>query len=410
MEQEIEIKIKERADKTTLGLMLVTIPIWFIWILFDYLFSPENLILFMSIRIVFGVYTAFCAWCLYKSKLRTDVSQYLLIFPPLATVSFMFNIVSENSLFEYYLGGTLVLIVAFLFLIVPLKRSVTIGLFALLTIVLFRGIFPNNSFILQLQNGGFLYASVTLFGIGVSNVRYRRIIQEIKNEILLEKANKKLELQKKELEEKNDLLSNSLKEKEFLLKEVHHRVKNNLQIITSLIKLQEDKVNVQNSTEILQHIQDRIRTMAIIHECLYKSGNFKNIHFREYVNELVNYYKDVYSLTENNISVSTDIADLSLETDKLIPCGLILNEAITNSIKHAFNHSSGKIFVTFNCINGENVLCINDNGMGFNKEDSQQLNHSLGLRLIKGLTQQLKGNCAIKSEIKKGTDIIIKFS
>jgi PAS domain S-box-containing protein len=183
----------------------------------------------------------------------------------------------------------------------------------------------------------------------------------------------------------------SLKEKELLLRELHHRVKNNLQIILSLINLQSNGIKDQEDLEIFRESQSRVKSMAIIHEKLYQSADFASINFEEYIQSLVSYLISYYS--SEMIEVEIDVEKgIILNMDTAVPCGLIINELITNSIKHAFKGlKSGKIYIKLQSDDGCFTLIVGDNGIGFPADVDVKNPQKLGLQLVKSLTDQLEG-------------------
>lgn len=205
-----------------------------------------------------------------------------------------------------------------------------------------------------------------------------------------------------------DKLNKSLKEKDVLLKEIHHRVKNNLQIVSSLLSLQSRHLTDTDSVEIFNESQSRIKSMALIHEKLYQTGDLTRINLSEYANELV---FDLF----RSYSVNTYLVDHEIESEKVlldintaIPCGLIINELVTNCIKHAFpDNREGEIKIEIRCDDEYFVLSVADNGAGLPEDlDINQLK-TLGLQLVTSLTKQLEGT--IELERKSGTSFKIRF-
>ncbi|MBW4641695.1 MAG: PAS domain-containing protein [Goleter apudmare HA4340-LM2] len=188
-------------------------------------------------------------------------------------------------------------------------------------------------------------------------------------------------------------LKSSLKDKEVLLKEIHHRVKNNLQIISSLLRLQAKCINDEKAFDILQDSQHRVRAMAIIHENLYQSNNLAKIEIFDYIHKLTSNLISSYA-NHQDIKIHLNIDKSSLKIDTAIPCGLIINELISNAIKHAFiNSNRGDIYVSFLDLNhGKYSLNVSDNGVGFQREIEFYKNQSLGLQLVWNLVEQLEGN------------------
>jgi two-component sensor histidine kinase len=200
------------------------------------------------------------------------------------------------------------------------------------------------------------------------------------------------------LEEKNKEISQNLRDREILLKEVHHRVKNNLQIVSSLLRLQHKFGDDKSSVEILQEVQNKIQAMAIIHERLYKTDDLSMINFQTYLDSLLNYFRTSYDLPEQNITISSAVDTINLDMDYLVPCGLIVNEIIANSIKYAFvEDTSGHISIEASSDEDSCILIIKDTGVGFPEDFKIESSQSLGMQLIQGLTKQIKGTVALTS-------------
>jgi two-component sensor histidine kinase len=196
----------------------------------------------------------------------------------------------------------------------------------------------------------------------------------------------------------------SLKEKEVLLQEIHHRVKNNMQIISSILKLQSSVIKNKRALEIFKSSQSRIKSMALIHEKLYKSKDFTRIDFSNYVQSLSNDLFRVYGINQDVVKLNIDIKDVLLDINTAIPCGLIINELVSNSLKHAFpDGRKGKIKIAMFSLNtNEMALTVSDNGVGIPEEIDIRSTKSLGLHLITILAEdQLQGK--IKLDKTKGT-------
>jgi two-component sensor histidine kinase/ligand-binding sensor domain-containing protein len=204
------------------------------------------------------------------------------------------------------------------------------------------------------------------------------------------------ELQKERLEkiirERTSEIIRQRDEKEILLKEVHHRVKNNLQIINSLINIQSDYIDDPRSLELFKEIRNRIRTISLVHEKLYKSQDYANINVKEYINMLVENLIETYSFDKNiNLKVQLQVEYFNLNT--IIPLGLLLNEIISNSFKYAFNETSeGIIEIKLEKAGAEYfIMTIGDNGKGYEKDPFETESVTLGLELVKILANQLNG-------------------
>lgn len=197
-------------------------------------------------------------------------------------------------------------------------------------------------------------------------------------------------------------------EKEILLKEVHHRVKNNLQIINSLINIQSDYVNDPKSVELFKEIRNRIRTISLVHEKLYKSEDYANINVKEYVNMLVENLIETYNI-DKDIKLKVDLQIQYFNLNTIIPLGLLLNELISNSFKYAFNQrNEGIIEIKLEKIQDDKyLLIIGDNGVGFDKDPFNSTSNTLGLELVRILAEQLNGK--IEKLKQEGTYYRLEF-
>ncbi|MBW2663577.1 MAG: PAS domain S-box protein [Deltaproteobacteria bacterium] len=199
------------------------------------------------------------------------------------------------------------------------------------------------------------------------------------------------------------------KEKEVLLREIHHRVKNNMQVISSLLKLQSKSVEDKRSLEMLKESQDRIRAMALVHEKLYESEDLANIDFNEYIEYLTKILFRSYAVNREKIRLKLNVERVRFKIDKAIPCGLIVNELVLNSLKHAFaDGDSGEIEVSLLFINENEVeLAVSDNGIGVPEGIDFNNTGSLGLKLVNILTDQIDGKLHLDQS--KGTKFQIRF-
>lgn len=205
--------------------------------------------------------------------------------------------------------------------------------------------------------------------------------------------------ERKKTEEK---INHTLKEKETLLREIHHRVKNNLQIISSLLKLHADKANDRHFSALVEESQNRIVSMALIHEMLYANSDLSQINLAAYTKSLFEKLQNSYN--QNLVKLKLKIPlDFYFEIDKMIPVGLILNEVLSNSFKYAFPSRNGEITITFS----KNTLIISDNGIGIFKSSSKKTSASFGLQLIDLLAEQIDAKVEIKSN--KGTSFEFTF-
>ena len=216
-----------------------------------------------------------------------------------------------------------------------------------------------------------------------------------------------------------EALQTSLREKEILLKEIHHRVKNNLQIISSLLYLQSKNIENEETLALFTESQGRVKSMALIHEKLYQDSDLANIDFVDYVKNLTSYLIRTYRVEGQGINVHYKVDDISLDLDTAVPCGLIINELITNSLKYAFPEKgrsvketkaewNPEISISFVKDNDPGYcLTIADNGCGIPEEIDFEKTKSLGLKLVSSLVNQLKGT--VEMERKEGAVFKIVF-
>ena len=194
-------------------------------------------------------------------------------------------------------------------------------------------------------------------------------------------------------------LKNSLIEKEVLLKEIHHRVKNNMQIISSLMYLQAQKTTSRETLEVLQESQGRIKSMALIHEQLYQRGDLARILFKEYIETLVKYLREVSLAKASRVTFRVEAEGIELPVDIAIPCGLVINELVTNCLKHAFAiDQSGVITVRFSRKADSYTLTVEDDGVGFPSDYDWSLSDTLGMKIIHTLAGQLDGELAFEND------------
>ena len=191
----------------------------------------------------------------------------------------------------------------------------------------------------------------------------------------------------------------ALEEKEVLFKEINHRVKNNLQVISSLLNLQARQLTDRAGVEALKESHNRVQAMALIHEMFYRSESLACIDFGDYIRSLTQHLTSSYGATERAIELAVEVAPVSLNLDTAIPCGLIINELVTNALKHAFPHGGGgRIVVELRAVADQHYcLSVRDNGLGLPADLRVEETRSLGLRLVRTLTEQLDGKLAFAS-------------
>ena len=217
-----------------------------------------------------------------------------------------------------------------------------------------------------------------------------------------------LSLETSKREEAQKQITHSLEEKEILLREVHHRVKNNMQIIVSLLNLQSNTIKNREMKDIFKESQNRVRSMSMIHEEVYQSDDLAKIDFQSYIKHFIKSLSQTYSTGLNNVGWMGDIDEVKLNIETSIPCGLILNELLSNSLKHAFKDGKdGKIWVKLKEEHDEIRLEVTDNGTGLPDDFQLEKTSTLGLELVKNLVKQLNGKIEVKNE--NGTSFIITF-
>ena len=204
-----------------------------------------------------------------------------------------------------------------------------------------------------------------------------------------------------------EAIRTSLAEKEVLLKEIHHRVKNNLQVISSLLNMQSRFVRDAEDLDAFRASMDRVRSMALIHDKLYRSSNLASIHFPDYVKDLCSELLRTYAFGRD-IKMNISVADIEVDIDRAMPLGLIINELVSNSLKHAFpGTADGGITVSLQGRGQVIELAVSDTGVGFPEALDFRETESLGMQLVMGLVEQLDGTITSCSE--GGAEFRISF-
>ena len=211
----------------------------------------------------------------------------------------------------------------------------------------------------------------------------------------------------KELAVQNKKISEALAQNQVLIKEIHHRVKNNLQVVSSLLSMQARKVNDGDTKDALNSSKTRVQSMSILHQNLYQGNDVTGVNIEEYLEKLVENIVDTYHIREN-IKINIDIDPISLDVDTLVPLGLIANELICNALKYAFEgRDQGVLIVSFKSKENKMILRVADDGVGIVGDELPIKKGSLGARLIKSFSARLEGE--IKIDNSNGTDISIVF-
>jgi two-component sensor histidine kinase len=229
-----------------------------------------------------------------------------------------------------------------------------------------------------------------------------------REKIETEKLNENLRSEVRERREAEERLRALLDEKEILLREIHHRVNNNLQVVSSLFRLQSRHIGKKSPEDILSDSQNRILSMALIHEKLYKSKDLANIECKVYIESLLSQLFQSHGVAENRITLTKDVEQVFLPLDLAMPCGLIINEIVSNCLKHAFpNGNKGSIEFSLARTDQWIELVIKDSGAGLPENVVFGNSETLGLRLIEALVKQLQGEISVRRA--DGTTFHVRF-
>ena len=336
-----------------------------------------------------------------KAELCVDIaiSFTFLVFTPV--MWFSNNGLEGGILFFIFLFGAFTLAVVKgkkLFFFLSLLFTVTVSL------IIISYLYPDLVTPYKTENDKFidLFSSFILVFVGILFLMYYYTKQFYKYNEKLTDANTKLE-------EINIQLSDSVKEREILLQEVHHRVKNNLQMVSGLLRLQCSTSKDTELCKLLKTSQERINTISGVHELLYRSENLKSIDIKEYTESLLANTKTTFNTEKRNIIINNNLEKAIIEIKTIIPYGLIINELISNSLKHAFTDNKGGI-INIEGIkeNNEYIFSISDNGKGLADNFDIDKLDTLGFKLIQGLTNQIFGEFnLIKAET--GVKFSLKF-
>ncbi len=200
------------------------------------------------------------------------------------------------------------------------------------------------------------------------------------------------------LNEQNSVIEKALEDKEVLLKEIHHRVKNNMQIVSSLLDLQSISIKDSQAAEAMKEGKNRVQSMALIHQNLYQHDNLKGINAREYIGQLLMHLKDSYNVTAASVKITTKIDDLNIDVDTMIPIGLMMNELITNVFKYAVPQTSNpELDIALQQKDNTLYLKVKDNGPGFEDTDGIKTTKTFGLKMVRAFAQKLKATISVEN-------------
>lgn len=242
----------------------------------------------------------------------------------------------------------------------------------------------------------------------------RRLLETLAQQVIaqMELRRRNLELEEHDRENKGlqTRLQASLREKELLLQEVHHRVKNNLQLVSSLINLQLALVPEGEARSALEEVQGRIHAVAIVHEAIYSARDYSQVPISNYVRSLASSIFYALGATSKEIGMDLDVGELRLPVDKAIPCGLVLNELISNAVKHAFpDGRAGTVRVQVSLLpDGRLEMIVGDDGVGLPSGFSVEATDSVGMQVVTALVEQL--NAELRITQHEGTQFVVTFA
>ncbi len=252
-----------------------------------------------------------------------------------------------------------------------------------------------------------LWGVSIFFLMGITNVFFQYRTKK-KNNLLLSEKNWEIQVKNKDLQQNRAELVNALQDKDVLIKEIHHRVKNSLQLITSLLSLQAERLNSKQIEAFVSRSQNRITSMALVHEVLYKGNKMKQINFHHYLLRLVEAAYDSFDFSNKEITYEIEAKGIFFEVETATPLGIIINELVHNAFKHAFSDkTNGKVTIRVTKNQKIYQILVKDNGVGIPKNITYP-QKSYGLKLVSLLMKQLKGTM-VQSQ-KKGTSFEIQFT
>jgi len=225
----------------------------------------------------------------------------------------------------------------------------------------------------------------------------------------LRQTNERLAEEVAERQLAEERIRSSLQEKEVLLKEIHHRVKNNLQIISSLLYLQSQQIGEERTRELFMESRGRVRSMALVHEKLYQSEDLARINYRDYLTSFTRSIMQAYPQRQRTVRLDLDLADICLPVDLAIPCSLIVNELMTNALKYAFDgEAPGSLALALRQVEGAVELEVRDDGKGFPAGFDITKTDTLGMQLVVNLVHQIRGE--LDTALSGGARFTIRFT
>jgi two-component sensor histidine kinase len=392
--------IAQRAAKHFYYLNIAAAFIWPTWIIFDYIFAPEHLLPFLFTRILGSLISIALIANHHKKWIPVFAAQIIMFGVYNAILAFYLIVINQNALSPYFNGYMMVMIVMYLILVIRYFDILFFSLIALsafVTILLFSA----HEGTVILGQGGFSFLTVTMLLIVFATLRYRGILRDVSLVAEIDKA--------RETEELNKTLQIANKEKETLLQEIHHRVKNNLQLVSSILNLQKSFFDDERIKSIIQDSQQRVASMSRIHQTLYRSKNFSSINMSDYLKDLSHEIIELYNDTLTpSIHLKFDTETVYFTIQEAIPVGLLANEIITNAVKHAFpNNSKGTISIFLKKIDDTVFLQISDDGIGLSQKSKAAESTSLGKELIQALSEQIEAT--IETSSVTGLSYVIRI-
>lgn len=395
---EIGEIVDRRLREVLYYVCVIAAPAWFSMSIYDYFYADELFSTFIPYRAIGVLFLVMMVFLTKKTSVKTSYLVSILFLIYCIISALMLIKTPEEFLNRYFANLTMMMLAVSYVLVYRLTEIIAFFATSIITLGLVLIFNPLDTRTILLEGGAmFLFICFVMIIVGV--IKLQGVMKDARMEAEIAKTTEIMAL--------NASLEESLQEKEVLLQEVHHRVKNNLQIIISILRLQNHTASSKSIHNVLNDSVNRIRSMASIHETLYFSKNFASIdmtvYLEELVNDLISTYKEFKDL---DIEVISNLSSVHLTINQAIPCALLVNEIITNSLKYAFNgRDSGKIFLQIN-LEGDNVSFeLGDDGVGFTPDFYSET--SIGLQLIDSLINQLDGT--LKVDGSEGTVYKMSF-